>query len=171
MAETSQKQIEANQQNAKLGGVKTEEGKEVSKYNAVKHVILKEIVSDYEQDFYGDIEERLNEHFSPVGTLEEMLVDRIGICYLRLYRVAKAENEFMKSKLNPRRITFKNEFPPEYTVENEGYLPRICDYEIEKLSDVYLRYEIRAENRLYKAVSELERLQAKRNGFVWQNNS
>lgn len=37
MSEISQKQIEANQKNAKLGGVKTEEGKAVSKYNALKH--------------------------------------------------------------------------------------------------------------------------------------
>ena len=35
--ETSQKQIEANRENAKLGGVKTEEGKAVSRYNAIKH--------------------------------------------------------------------------------------------------------------------------------------
>jgi len=40
MSETSQKQLEANRQNAKLGGVKTEEGKAVSKYNALKHGLL-----------------------------------------------------------------------------------------------------------------------------------
>jgi len=37
---TTQQQIEANRQNAKLGGVKTEEGKEISKYNALKHGLL-----------------------------------------------------------------------------------------------------------------------------------
>ena len=37
MSEISQKQLEANRENAKLGGVKTDEGKAVSRYNAIKH--------------------------------------------------------------------------------------------------------------------------------------
>ncbi len=44
MSKLSQKQLEANRQNAKLGGVKTEEGKAVSKYNALKHGILSQEV-------------------------------------------------------------------------------------------------------------------------------
>jgi len=36
----SEKQIEANKNNAKKGGVKTVEGKEVSRMNALKHGIL-----------------------------------------------------------------------------------------------------------------------------------
>ena len=44
MSEISQKQLEANRENAKLGGVKTEEGKAVSKYNAIKHGLLSEEV-------------------------------------------------------------------------------------------------------------------------------
>src|SRR5690242_17970226 len=102
MAETSQKQVAANRENGKLGGVRTEEGKAVSRYNALKHGILKEVVSDYEQVFYEDIVERLESEFHPIGTLENMLVDRIGVYYLKLYRAAKAENEYMRSTLNPR---------------------------------------------------------------------
>lgn len=40
----SQKQLEANRQNAKLGGVKTEGGKAVSKLNALKHGLLSQEV-------------------------------------------------------------------------------------------------------------------------------
>ena len=36
MSEISQKQLEANQENAKKGGVKTPEGKAVSKHNSIK---------------------------------------------------------------------------------------------------------------------------------------
>jgi hypothetical protein len=169
MSETSQKQIEANRENGKLGGVKTEEGKAVSKYNALKHGILKEVVSDYEQSFYDDIQQRLNDHFSPVGVLEKVLVDRIGIYYLRLFRTAKAENEYMQSKLNRRRVTVRDRLgldfdTTETIVENEGYLPRITHDEVEVLSNTYLRYEIAIENRLYKALHELQRLQSARNG-------
>ncbi len=169
MSETSQKQIEANRENAKKGGVKTEEGKAVSKYNAIKHGILKEIVSDYEQDIYDEVLERLNDQFQPVGVLEKMLVDRIGVYYLKLYRVAKAENEYMQSTLNPRIVNIVNtmEMDLQFTktvVENEGYTPQVGQEAVAHLSDTYLRYEIAVENRLYKALHELQRLQSARNG-------
>ena len=51
MSEISQKQLEANRQNAKLGGVKTEEGKAISKYNAIKHGLLsKEVLLEGEDE-------------------------------------------------------------------------------------------------------------------------
>ena len=51
MNEVSQKQLVANQKNAKLGGVKTEEGKAISKYNALKHGLLsKEVLLDGEDE-------------------------------------------------------------------------------------------------------------------------
>ena len=168
MSETPSKQAETSRENGKKGGVKTDEGKAVSKYNALKHGILKELVSDYEQGFYDDITERLDDQFKPVGVLEKILVDRIGIYYLKLYRVAKAENEYMKSVLNPYQSHIRNlmggmEFE-ETVVDNEGYTPKVGVFAVEKLSDTYLRYETTIENRLYKALHELQRIQLTRNG-------
>lgn len=169
MTEISQKQLEANKENAKKGGVKTEEGKAISKYNALKHGILKEVVSGYEEGVYEDIKDRLEDQFQPVGILEKMLVDRIGVYYLKLYRVAKAENEYMQATLDPRKVTIRDRMDfgldtTETIVENEGYIPKVTAHEVEKLSSVYLRYEIAIENRLFKALHELQRLQASRNG-------
>ena len=168
MNETSQKQAEANRENGKAGGVKTEQGKSVSRYNALKHGILKEVVSDYEQDIYEGIIEQLDEQFQPVGVLEKMLVDRIGVYYIKLYRAAKAENEYMRSTLNPRKVTIKDLIPTmsfsEEVVENEGYRPTLSNIAVETLSDTYLRYETTIENRLYKALHELQRIQSVRNG-------
>jgi len=168
MSEISQKQQEANKENAQKGGVKTDEGKEVSKYNALKHGILKEVVSDYEQSFYEGVSEELNKHFNPIGELEKILVDRIGNYYLKLYRVAKAEREFMKATLDPRKVVIRDTMPlmdfTETIVENEGYTPKVGQEAVEKLSDTYLRYETAIENRLYKALHELQRLQSARNG-------
>lgn len=164
----SEKQLKANQENGKKGGVKTDEGKEVSKYNALKHGILKATVSEYEAEFSNDVMDRLNSQFQPVGVLEKMLVDRIGYFYIRLFRVAKSENEYMQSILNPRKVTVKDIIPQiEFTetiVENEGYIPVLKDTSVEKLTSTYLRYEIALENRMYKAIHELQRLQANRNG-------
>ena len=166
---TTQKQIQANRENGKKGGVKTDEGKAVSKYNTLKHGILKELVSDYERGFYDDITERLEDQFHPVGVLEKMLVDRIGVYYLKLYRVAKAENEYMRSLLNPRETHEKSLIGSdmvfsETVVDNEGYVPQIDETDVETLSSTYLRYETTIENRLYKALHELQRVQAARNG-------
>ena len=36
----SEKQLEANRKNAQKGGVKTEEGKSIVRYNALKHGLL-----------------------------------------------------------------------------------------------------------------------------------
>lgn len=166
--EISDKQLKANQANAQQGGVKTEEGKAVSRYNALKHGILQEVVSDYEQEHYEEIRQRLQDQFKPVGIMEKLLVDRIGVYYLKLYRVAKAENEYMQSTLNPRRVKVKDFLDSwetkETIVENEGYTPKVNEEAVEKLSTTYLRYEIAIENRLYKALHELQRLQASRSG-------
>jgi len=164
----SQKQLEANKINAQKGGVKTEQGKEVSKYNALKHGILSETVSEYEQSFSKDVMERLNSQFQPVGVLEKILVDRIAVYYVRLFRGAKAENEYMQSVLNPRQVTVNELIPPiiftETIVENEGYTPTVTHEMVDRLSSTFLRYEIALENRMYKAIHELQRMQSVRNG-------
>ncbi|OGL82255.1 hypothetical protein A3I41_05460 [Candidatus Uhrbacteria bacterium RIFCSPLOWO2_02_FULL_48_18] len=51
---TSQKQIEANRENAKRGGVKSEEGKDVSKYNVLRHGILsREVLLEGEDESHS----------------------------------------------------------------------------------------------------------------------
>ncbi|MCE9585089.1 hypothetical protein K8Q94_00510 [Candidatus Nomurabacteria bacterium] len=166
--EISPKQLEANRENGKKGGVKTDEGKAVSKYNAIKHGIFKESVTDYEQSFSQDIADRLNAQFQPVGVLEKILVDRIGVYYLKLYRVAKSEKEYMQSILNPRLVEVHDTMMEisftETVVKNEGYTPVVGHEAVDKLSTTYLRYEIAIENRLYKALHELQRLQSVRKG-------
>ncbi len=168
MNKTSQKQVRANRENGKKGGVKTDKGKAVSKYNALKHGILNETVSEYEQSFSRDIVDRLNSQFQPIGVLEKILVDRIAVYYVRLYRVAKAENEYMQSILNPREVNVTDLIPPisftETTVINEGYTPTVNHEVVDKLSSTFLRYEVALENRMYKAIHELQRMQSVRNG-------
>jgi len=76
----SEKQLEANRANAQKGGVKTAEGKEIVKYNALKHGLLaKEAVvtvgdgaEDPEQ--FNALVEDLSTQLKPEGTLEEMLL-------------------------------------------------------------------------------------------------
>lgn len=167
MNEISQKQLEANRQNAKLGGVKTEEGKAISKFNAVKHGILCQSLTEYEKGLYPKVFDDLVAELKPVGFLEMMFVERIAMVFLRLFRVARVEKEFMQSKLHPT-ITSNpmDNLMEDYGVKvvKEGYTPTISVGAITELEQTILRYETTIERSLYRALHELQRLQAARAG-------
>jgi hypothetical protein len=154
------KQQKANQANAQLGGVKTLEGKMVSRFNASKHGILRVSLTDYEKEFYPNLLEDLEAEYRPQGTVEQMLIERIAINYFKLFRLQKAETEYMKSLLDPRKLIEA----PIWGVVNEGYTPQVQSDGVEKLSSIYARYETTIENRLFRALHELERIQKSKNG-------
>ncbi|MBI4098206.1 MAG: hypothetical protein HY426_04175 [Candidatus Levybacteria bacterium] len=169
----TEKQRLANTQNAQSGGVKTTAGKAVSKYNAVKHGILKIVLSDYEGGVCARYYQQLIDELKPVGFLETNLVERIAICCVRLFRVAKAEGEFMRSILDPftiKRTNLLNDnvvdqiFKEFEKVEVSGYESTITPEVIDTLDQTLLRYETSIENKMYKAIHELQRLQAIRLG-------
>jgi len=155
----SPKQHAANKENAKLGGVKTERGKAIVRFNARKHGILSNLISEYEKDIYHHYLDQLFQELRPVTSLEEILVERIAIYYLRLFRAGKAEKEYVMSCLDPTEdgITLT-------PLGRIGYKPVVQREHIEHLGRVYHRYESSIENRLYKAMHELERLQRIRKG-------
>jgi hypothetical protein len=97
VSEISDKQLEANRQNAQLGGVKTEAGKEASKYNAVKHNLLTNLLNDDEAKQANYIKSRLQQQYEPANAIEEILVERIAIWYVRLQRAVAVETEQLKS--------------------------------------------------------------------------
>lgn len=165
---TSEIQQIANIQNASLGGVKTEQGKAVSKFNAQKHGILRQSITTYEQEFYMEVFDELMEQYQPVNITEKILVERVALCYLKLFRVQKTETEFMKAQLDPHIekvaswIDMSEALKGE--VINEGYIPKITSEDVVQLMGTYSRYETTLENRLYKALHELERQQRFRKG-------
>jgi hypothetical protein len=102
----SKKQLEANRKNAQKGGVKTPEGKDIVKYNALKHGLLaKEIVipiGDGTEDpnVFGALLADLRGQLSPEGTLEEMLVEKIAVAYWRMRRAYEYEAGLIRDKLD-----------------------------------------------------------------------
>jgi hypothetical protein len=102
----SQKQLKANRKNAKKGGVKTEEGKAIVKYNALKHGLLaKEVVvtvgegAENPEEFNGLLED-LKTQLAPQGTLEEILVEKVAVAYWRLRRAYRYEVGLIRSELD-----------------------------------------------------------------------
>lgn len=154
----SEKQLKANKKNAQQGGVKTSEGKEVSKYNALKHGILSDIITKYDPIDFNELFKSLVDEFDPVSTIEWLLVERIALCQLRLYRAAKAENQHIKRCLNSLRIDFDR------VDDEDDKGPKLNPEDVEELCNLYLRYEKTLENRFYRALHELERVQRTRKG-------
>ena len=101
MENTSQKQIDANRENGKKGGVKTDEGKAVSKYNALKHGILsKQILFDGEdEEELLALEKRLRAELSPATEIELLLVDKIASNIWRLKRALSFEKMMSFSRV------------------------------------------------------------------------
>lgn len=154
----SEGQLAANRENAKLGGVKTEEGKARVRFNARKHGILSKLLTPYEEEVYEQYLDQLFEEYQPVSFMEEMLVERIAVYYLRLYRSGKAENEYLQSRLQPSTLTQLLD------TDDGGYHSTLKHDDMEHLGNIYLRYDTLSENRLYKAAHELERFQRMRRG-------
>ena len=103
----SLKKLEANRKNAlQSTGPKTAEGKQIVKFNALKHGLLSKeiIIADGEgqedQNAFQDLHSQLNIDLMPVGVLEEILVEKIAICYWRLKRAVRSETGEIRKRLD-----------------------------------------------------------------------
>ncbi len=154
---TSKKQLLANQQNAKLGGVKTETGKEVSKLNSTKHGLLSQevLLKDENKPELATLRQQLNDYFQPETGMEQILVDRIIANVWRLKRVLKIETEMIE-----------NDCKPGFMENEKKGLGTALSYDFAN-NDTYgklIRYETSIERGLYRALHELQRMQAQRKG-------
>jgi hypothetical protein len=145
MSKISQKQLEANKRNAKLGGVKTEEGKAVSKLNATKHALLSNevLVKGEDRAELIELASRFMAEFKPKTDLERLLIDRIVSNTWRLKRAMRAETDIIERELD-NDMSFG------------GSIGKVFDSNIEK----FMRYETCIERGIYKALHELQRIQS-----------
>jgi hypothetical protein len=90
---TTEKRIEANQRNGLKGGVKTQEGKAVSRLNACTHGFFsKDLLLPAEDPAYlAEIRDYYLSELKPVGELETLLVERIISSAWRLKRLVRSE--------------------------------------------------------------------------------
>ncbi len=159
---TSSKQLAANQKNAKLGGVKTAEGKAISKLNAIKHGLLsKEVLLDGEdEENLIELGKRFRAYFQPVGEFELILTERIIANTWRLKRALRVENQTMEwqREHESNRTRFDRESSEQ--IQREATKGMITNDGVEKI----IRYETAIERSLYKALHELQRIQMARSG-------
>jgi len=119
-------------------GVKTAEGKEISKYNAVRHGILVKVLLDDELDNANIIQNKLLEEYRPQSITEELLIETMVISYVRRQRACFQE-------INGIGVL-------SYTSTSSG-------------AETFLRYITTSERQFYRALHELQRIQAIRNGL------
>jgi len=148
---STNKQLEANRRNCKLGGVKTDKGKNVVRFNARKHGILSELISRDEDNAYKFYIEQLYGELQPDNIIEEMLVERLAVHYMKLKRLMIAENEYIDYVSNIEEFGF------DVTLSTSDK-PSISTDNFEKLMSLYQRYEVSTENRLFKAIDELKKI-------------
>jgi CRISPR/Cas system-associated endonuclease Cas1 len=157
----SEKQLVANKQNAKKGGVKTAEGKALTRLNALKHGLLSQevLLTGENEETMAELEERLEAELQPQGELEKILVDRIVSSVWRLKRALMVERANMEYEHEDR--VKESYFGPKGEQKKRLALVDMLSGDT---TEKIMRYETAIERQVYKALHELIRLQMARQG-------
>jgi len=147
---TSQKQIEANKQNAlKSTGAKTEAGKNIIRHNALKHGLLSSevLLKEENKQELDELTQKLRTELAPTNQMEMILVERIIANIWRLKRAMRIETEMIKHDCSGSFTGEKNigeAFSYDFA-NNDSY-------------GKFTRYETTIENGIYKALHQLQAL-------------
>jgi hypothetical protein len=127
---TSERQKAANRANALHStGPKTPEGKAAVRFNALRHGLLARdvVLPGEDADAFEDLLNQVRAELSPVGPIEELLVNRVVNTMWRLERSARAETALfdwrlwalkvrqLGDRVRPYEVTFSDLFPPDVT--------------------------------------------------------
>lgn len=134
-----------------------------TRHNATRHGLLAEGVTELDNPAaFVETRSRLVAEMQPVGEVEIFLVHRIALCMARLKRADLLEAEFITEALHPQSKAHPPPTPP--PEGDPGRPARLPQYKVYALGDTYQRYETAIENKLYRALNQLERLQRMRGG-------
>jgi len=154
--QVSLQQIEANRRNAQLStGPKTDRGKALVALNAVQHGILtaEVLLEGEDEKTLVEFGKRMRAELQPVGELESLLVDRIITSAWRLRRLLSVEVGI-----------FRSEMDCYLGKEADVGLAFIRDGNAADAFSKLSRYESTIERGMYRALHELQRLQAASTG-------
>ena len=161
----SDRQLDANRRNAaKSHGPITPEGRAAVRLNALQHgftaaeIILPTVEEkiDFEQFRFA-----FEAEYNPVGPTEEVLVEDIVTARWRLNRIRKMEPGFFSLRLAVMNDRIQDDFS---ALDPQAHLALVVRNDAQD-ADTYgkmSRYEGRFERTFYKALKELQRLQALR---------
>jgi hypothetical protein len=153
---TSEKQINANQQNAKKSTGPLDTSK--TRYNAFKYGLTAEsFFSKEDISTINKIYEDLSETLIPNTVLKQVVLKRISICVWRLDKSLNIEQVYFKNA----KISHKNNKKTGLSklceqlskeVGDEPQNPLIEGEKIDSYIEILMRYELTNENRLMKLI-------------------
>lgn len=162
------------------GGVKTPAGKEITKYNAVRHGVLKQVLLPDEVKNAESIKDQFVSEYEPKSLTEELLIETMVTAYIRRERATNAEREFFMEILNPAVYEEKVLSAPllpddlvgdavsglkKMTLVRPAYYARITSEKVDAIDRTYARYINTCERQFFRALHELQRVQAVRKGL------
>jgi hypothetical protein len=159
---SSERRLLASRHNGRLGGPKTPEGKAASCLNARKHGIFASALTQYDKEEVGAIHTELHDWMCPVGPVEEMLVEKLALTYLRMQRCARAEAEYHISIWREQTDPYRHSATVATRPGGEPCTFR--DYKFEALATLFGRYDTALTNQCIRLLHEIERLQRMRKG-------
>jgi hypothetical protein len=162
---TSAKKAQANRQNAlKSTGPKTPEGKANVRQNALKHGLLAQevLLPDEDEKVLMEFDERLRAELRPEGEMEDLLVEQIVATQWRLRRMRRVEAGVFDWESSSAARSAANSLSPLPEGTSMVGLSFIRDANSSNAFSKLSRYETAIERSLYKALHELQRLQAAR---------
>lgn len=184
---TTSKQNKANKLNAQKWWVKTSEWKLVSKYNAVKHwLYAKTFFSEQDEQQFKGILSIFVAELQPVWTIENMLLERVVMCQIKLLKLAEFTSEieemnkiqaeicYTTSKLPIEQLPDLNDIKPGRQEEYES-LSSYVSYLRNKLSANYMNptywygYELTDRLQKFDTVLENKLLRLIKEFYKFQN--
>lgn len=159
---------EANRENARRSTGPKDTA--ATRFNAVKHGLLSEGVTELDgPESFPDFCAKLEAELKPVGEVEGFLARRVALGMVRLKRAALLEAEFLTAQLNPPVTQGGTDADliaalNGTVVIDPGLPARLSADAVEALANTFARYETMTENRVYRALNQLERIQRLRSG-------
>jgi hypothetical protein len=149
------------------GGPKTEEGKRIVSTNAIRHGLLSKqvLIKDEEAPVLEELRQDLMNEVAPVGVLESFLADRIIADMWRMRRALAVERR--DAVIAQEKI--KDDPADAFTYGSEkGFQAALEAPRLTKDLERVIRYLTAIERSFFRALHELQRLQALRQGVPVQ---
>ena len=152
---TSARQIKANRANGALGGLKTPQGRSVSRFNAITHgltaatlVLPAEDVAEFET-----LRASLKHDLAPTGSYEDQLAEQVVVTYWRVLRLRGIETAL---------LTLARQYHPERSDPDQAIVKSMATPDLAGAFHNYLRYDTAVERSYYHALRQFEHVQAVR---------
>jgi hypothetical protein len=179
----SERKLAANRKNALLStGPRTARGKARSSMNALKHgmltrrLVIAELEGETAARDFRTMMAGLTADLRPMGALENLMVQEIGVCAWRIRRVLKYENRaaflnshHWKAPISTYAALSESMLGSEWQRHSYNGDEILADYGLNDLSmperDEMMtisRYESSLVRHLYRAIDKLEHLQHRR---------